>query len=114
MVYKAPATDLLPTNFTEGCNPFNKSSADYNLIDLNRIERDSYSSAVVTETPLVVSGAALGNSTDDDGIDWTKFPYVFYSISYLWIAPFNFLFTFIVTSVISIATGGNEIRDDAR
>ena len=67
----------------------------------------------VPPAPLLTTAAAASrNETVAEEVDWDAFPYVVYRTSYLWIAPFNFTFTFLVTCLISVATGGESLAEE--
>ena len=111
IIYPLPPTDLLPTNFTEGCDPFNSSSHVYQLIDFNQGDATLLRSSLVAmatlpPTPSLTTAAGRNETVEEEEVDWDAFPYVIYRTSYLWIAPFNFTFTFLITCLISVATGG--------
>ena len=114
IVYKPPGEDLLPTNYTEGCDPFNASARV--LSEIEASTADNYVTTMTTTTAMTITTTApitakgMNSTTADDSIDWDSFPYVLYRTSYMWISPFNFFFTFIATCLISIATGGKKIN----
>lgn len=113
IVYKPPGEDLLPTNYTEGCDPFNASARV--LSEIEASTADNYVTTMTTTTAMTITTTApitakgMNSTTADDSIDWDSFPYVLYRTSYMWISPFNFFFTFIATCLISIATGGLKL-----
>ena len=104
MIYSPPATDLLPTNYTQGCDPFNQSASALSRIHSN--------GSVSWRREMPITATIISTTTnsgcEEEDIDWNAFPYVMYRISYLWIGPLNFLFTFVITCLISIATGGRD------